>query len=178
MSTKMYKKIKNRLKDYLKKFGLPEDKILIPNENDIAKAPMDVRPLLERVIVVPYTLKSKKAGVSDLVLKAQIIFDEKWIQIKLLLMGTKDMSESLQKNLFQKLLIANFELNEVTYSLSRNQDVYVEADMPADSDYENFQSEYGSVVYGIDYFLGTVLKELSEIEAKSTFNPSEPNFFM
>lgn len=169
--------IKEKLVEYLKKFGLPDDKILIPTDDDISKAPDDIKDLLKRVVVVPYTLKSKKEGVPDLVLKVQIIFDEKWIQIKLLLMGTKDMSDGLKMALYKELLMANFQLNEVTYSISKKEDVYVEADMPSDSNYENFKSEYGSVVFGIDYFLGNVLKDLQEAKPQDTFNPKEENIF-
>ena len=80
--------------------------------------------------------------------------------------------DRLRLQLYQKLLEANFALNEVTFSLSPGGDVFVEADMPIDTDYLNFESEYGSIEFGVEYFLTEIMPDLNEMNVKNTYNPA------
>ncbi|OLS14811.1 MAG: hypothetical protein RBG13Loki_1570 [Promethearchaeota archaeon CR_4] len=72
--------------------------------------------------------------------------------------------------LYERLLKGNFDLNEVTFSLSQTGDVFVEADLPIGTDYYNFESEYGSVEFGVDYFLTEIVPTLNELSVTDTFN--------
>ncbi|MFX0103541.1 MAG: hypothetical protein ACFFCS_28525 [Candidatus Hodarchaeota archaeon] len=173
--------IKQKIIEWLVQFGISKNHIITPTEQDISKAPEQIRPILNRTIVVPYTLKATEQGMPDLVLKSQIIFDEKWIQVKLLLLSGKEIPDNLRIVLYEKLLLANFELNEVTYSLSQGKDVYVEADMPVDSTLENFKSEYGSIEFGVDYFLHNIIPGLKSAAKIPAYNPNQrdqPDFFI
>jgi hypothetical protein len=98
--------------------------------------------------------------------------DEKWVQIKCLLMLSKNIPDipDLEETLHRKLLQANFNFAEVTYSLDEENNIFSEADMPIDTDFTNFKSEFVSVVFAIDYFFKNIVPEVStEIKKDDTY---------
>ncbi|MHA1822115.1 MAG: hypothetical protein ACTSU2_08185 [Promethearchaeota archaeon] len=168
--------MQKKIKKWLEKIGTDEKDILLPSEEEINNAPMLMRQIIKNSIVVPYKLVSKD-GALNLTLKAVTIWDDKWIQVKLLL-SKGPIPEPLKIPLYEALLQNNFLLNEVTYSQSPSGDIYVETDMPTDTTFENFKSEYSSVVYGADIFFGEIIPKLSEkIEPRDTFEHENPQFF-
>ncbi|MHA1731419.1 MAG: hypothetical protein ACTSU5_05725 [Promethearchaeota archaeon] len=172
---------KERLMDWLVRFGIDRERIHQPSEEDIENAPENLREFLRNLLVIPYPLTlagGEDGGESELELEANIVFDEKWIQIKLLLLRGQEIPKSLEKRLYRELLEGNFDLNEVTYSLSPDGDVFVEADMPVVSTYENFESEYGSVEFGADYFLTEIIPKLQESIKVATFADASSRMYI
>ncbi len=164
---------KATLREWLVKFGVPNERIFELPPEKIMQAPEAERVVLSNFLIVPYkmTLKGPQGQV-DLVFEVKMMIIKKWINIKLMLMRHEEIPPNLKAILHEKLLVSNFDLNEVTYSVSQQGDVFVEADMPVNTDYVNFQSEYGSIEFGVVHFLKDVLPELANVQAKSTYRPA------
>ncbi|GAB4325602.1 MAG: hypothetical protein Kow0069_31690 [Promethearchaeota archaeon] len=159
---------KDKVTRWLRKFGIPDERIRIATPDKISSAPENIRGLLEHLIVVPYKVTFQSGR--EITLEASLVCGDKWIQVKLLLMRGSEVPANLREKLYALLLQANFNLNEVTYSLSENGDVYVETDMPSDTEYDNFQVEYGSVEFGAEYFLSQIIPALQqELQVKPTY---------
>lgn len=169
---------KERIRDWLVKFGIEAERIQTPSADEVTEAPPELKRFLENLLVIPYPVKIP-GNADDLVLEANVVFDEKWIQIKLLLIPGREIPPKLEKELYRQLLIGNFNLNEVTYSISTDGDIFVEADMPVNTSFENFESEYGSIEFGADYFLTEIIPKLNDkIELKQTYNPVGSNIYI
>ncbi len=162
---------KATIREWLGKFGV-EHIFEAPREK-IEHATPDERRFLENVLLVPYKLvyTTPQGQTLTLVFEVKILILEKWINIKLLLMRHEEVPPNLRPVLNEGLLVANFLLNEVTYSLSRQGDIVVETDMPINTDYVNFRSEYGSIVFGTEYFLKEILPKIANLQAKDTYQP-------
>lgn len=162
--------IKQQVIEWLLQFGIKPEFVRIPTEEEIAKASPDSRDFLRGLIIVPYNVPVADSDES-LTLEADLVCTENWIQVKFLLMRGEDVPKSVRLDLYEHLLTANYNLNEVTFSLSNDKDVFVEADMPVSTTYDNFESEYGSVEYGTRYFLEKVLPLLQErMVLKNTYD--------
>ncbi len=162
---------KSLLRLWLGKFGIPEDRIFEPSADEIQKAPQDLRLLLENMLIVPYKYVNKADEGAELLFEAKLTILRKWINVKLMIIRNEEVPKKMRLPLYERLLKANFDLNEVTFSLSQSGDVFVEADLPVNTDYTNFESEYGSVEFGVDFFLTEVVPSLTEVSVTDTFNP-------
>ncbi len=161
---------KGLLRTWLGKFGIPEDRIFEPSADEIEKAPQDIRPLLENMLIVPYKYVNKSDEGNALLFEAKLTILRKWINVKLMIIRNEEVPKKMRLPLYDRLLKANFDLNEVTYSMSQSSDVFVEADLPVNTDYTNFESEYGSVEFGVDFFLTEVVPTLNDVSVTDTFN--------
>lgn len=118
---------------------------------------------------MPYVVPLR--GHQKLKLATHVVYGANWIQVKMLLLSHVEIPDDLKAALHEALLKANFDLNVVTYSVSDIGDVYVEADFPADTTYDNFESGYGSVEYGAKHFFLHLLPKLyKDFEPKSTYD--------
>ncbi len=162
---------KSLLRLWLGKFGIPKDRIFEPSLDEIEKAPQDIRPLLENMLIVPYKYVVDKTNEdASMLFEAKLTILRKWINVKLMIIRHEEVPAKMRLPLYERLLKGNFDLNEVTYSMSQSGDVFVEADLPVITDYTNFESEYGSVEFGVDFFLTEVVPSLTEISVTDTFN--------
>ncbi len=171
---------KEKIVEWLVQFGIERERIRTPMTEEIETAPEHLREFLQNLLIVPYPLVIPKhsAGEENLELEANIVFDAKWIQVKLLLLRGSEIPKSVEKSLYRELLLGNFNLNEVTYSLSSEGDVFVEADMPVDTSYVNFESEYGSIEFGADYFLTEIIPKLQETISLATYSESGSRMYI
>ena len=166
---------KDKIVDWLVKHGVAKESVKIPAEDAAGKANASIRD----VIVVPYKVALR--GKQKVTLGTNIEYGTYWIKIKMLLLSHVEIPAKVKAPLHEALLKANYDLNEVTYSLSPKGDVYIEADMPEDATFDNFESEYGAVEYGIDYFLKEIcmsLQECMDIVLKNTYNPKGSSLYI
>ena len=79
----------------------------------------------------------------------------KWVTTAALIVRNNDLPPDLNKEEFYaRLLKETFYLNEVTYGLTKDNDVIVHAETSTEAlSFENFKTEFWSVVYGIKHFL-------------------------
>lgn len=126
----------------------------------------------KHTIDVPLTLEFDSSD-EPIELNTRILLTkEGWILIKCLLMFNDQIPQDakLTHTLWGVLLQGNFEYPEVTYSLDHEYNVFVETDMPLDTTYENFKSEYDSISFGaLNYFTEIVPKVDPQIERVNTF---------
>ncbi len=100
--------------------------------------------------------------ITDYVFQVQLLSSESWINAKALVANTKDLSETELLQLYRSVLIANWELNEVTFSVDPdNGNIWCETDMPVDTTFENFEVEITSIPFGIKHFLDKIAPTLS-----------------
>ena len=100
--------------------------------------------------------------ITDYMFQVQLLSSESWINAKALVANTKDLSENELLQLYRSVLIANWELNEVTFSVDPdNGNIWCETDMPVDTTFENFQVELTSIPFGIKHFLDKIAPTLS-----------------
>lgn len=98
-------------------------------------------------------------GVMGNLFLVQIRVSEDWINIKALVALIKDIPKDERENLFHSCLAANFNLHEVTFSADEN-GIWIEADMPKDTTESNFKVEFGSVIYGVKYFIEQIAPKI------------------
>ena len=126
----------------------------------------------KRLIEVPLKIDLTSGETLELTVKI-ITSKSGWLKIKCLLMFNDSIPESSEiiQSLWEKLLQANFEYPELTYSLDLERDVFVETDMPTNTTFENFKSEYdNSIYFGALQYFNKILPEINaEIKKTDTF---------
>ena len=101
-------------------------------------------------------------NISDYVFQVQLLSSERWINAKALVANTHDLSDTELLQLYRSVLVANWELNEVTFSVDPdNGNIWCETDMPVDTSFENFEVEITSIPFGIKHFLDKIAPTLS-----------------
>ena len=111
-------------------------------------------------------------ATTPLKLLVRTVVNENWIMAKCLIMYKNVIpEESIYYKILEELLKANFQLNEVTYSIDPNEgNIFIEADMPADTSFENFKSEYNSILFGVLEFFNNILPAVGkEIRKENTY---------
>jgi len=90
----------------------------------------------------------------------------KWITTASLIVRNSDLPPDLNREEFYaRLLKETFYLNEVTYGLTKDNDVVVHAETHVDAlSFENFKTEFWSVVYGIKHFLDRIFPEYPSVK--------------
>ncbi|MHA1798831.1 MAG: hypothetical protein ACTSVY_10345 [Candidatus Helarchaeota archaeon] len=143
------------IKSYLMKLGIKE--IIEKTEKN--------------TIEVPFMVDFDSAESIELKNKITITEDG-WILIKCLIIFHEMLPDNLDihRDLWCKLLQANYTFPELTFSLDESFNVFVETDMPVDTTFENFKSEYGSLKIGVLTFFNEIIPEIdAEINKVSTF---------
>ena len=146
-----------KVKDFLIKAGIKEQNITV-NEKDNS-------------FEIPLTIEFKNSD--PIILKTKILVTEKWIFSKCLIMfGDKiPITGKIEQLLYQEMLKANFDLAEVTFSLDQVNNIYIETDMPINTNFENFQAEFQSIPFGVLHFFNEIVPKLnSEIQRQNTFD--------
>ena len=101
-------------------------------------------------------------NITDYVFQVQLLSSESWINAKALVANTHDLSDTELLPLYRSVLVANWELNEVTFSVDPdNGNIWCETDMPVDTSFENFEVEITSIPFGIKHFLDKIAPTLS-----------------
>ncbi|MHA1309315.1 MAG: hypothetical protein ACTSQO_00180 [Candidatus Helarchaeota archaeon] len=122
-------------------------------------------------IISPFKYEFPDKKVINFLVDTRI--GSKWIETKCLLLFKKSISDMLEIEpiLHKKILEANFNYAEITFSIDNEGNIYAEADQPLDTDFANFKSEYGSIVFAIDLFFNKIIPSISnEIKKVDTYN--------
>jgi len=96
-------------------------------------------------IMLPYKIDERTFNV-------RIVIAPEWMQLFCQIMTANEVPPELVSTIHANLLLGNFNLNEVTYSIDPEGNIYSENDMPVESDIITFKSELGAVVFGYQYF--------------------------
>ncbi|RLI67205.1 hypothetical protein DRO91_08450 [Candidatus Heimdallarchaeota archaeon] len=96
-------------------------------------------------IMLPYKIDQRTFNV-------RIVIAPDWMQLFCLIMAENEIPKELVPAIHANLLLANFNLNEVTYSIDPKGNIYSENDLPVETDIVSFKSELGAVVFGYQYF--------------------------
>jgi hypothetical protein len=96
-------------------------------------------------IMLPYKIDERTFNV-------RIVIAPEWMQLFCQIMVANEIPQELVSTIHANLLLANFNLNEVTFSIDPEGNVYSENDLPVESDLVTFKSELGAVVFGYQYF--------------------------
>ncbi|MFQ5820572.1 MAG: YbjN domain-containing protein [Candidatus Heimdallarchaeota archaeon] len=108
--------------------------------------------------------------IEDHIFQVQLIVGDEWINVKSLIAFVKDIPSSERRKLYKKVLNANWALNEVTFSADPEEgNIWVETDMPSDTTFENFQVEFSSIPFGINYFITQIAPTISFAIRDTTF---------
>jgi len=99
-----------------------------------------------------------------------------WIFIKCKLMDLEDVPEKARHELYEHILVANFELNAVFYSVDPDiTGIWVENDIPVPgldlNPGASFDIKFNAIIFGIRYFVDSIALPLNQ-EMKSTFENS------
>jgi hypothetical protein len=99
-----------------------------------------------------------------------------WIFIKCKLMDLEDVPEKARHELYEHILVANFELNAVFYSVDPDiTGIWVENDIPVPgldlAPGASFDIRFNAIIFGIRYFVDSIALPLNQ-EMKSTFENS------
>ncbi len=156
MDEQSYLKIHEKIKNFLIKMGVKEIK----------------EKISQHLIEVPLKIDLSSSESLELTSKLTIT-DNEWLKIKCLLMFNDSIPENQEtmSMLYEKLLQANYEYPELTYSLDLERNVFVETDMPINTTFDNFKSEYeNSIIFGVSEYFNNILPEIKgEIKKTDTF---------
>nr|MDO8085127.1 hypothetical protein [Candidatus Sigynarchaeum springense] len=94
-----------------------------------------------------------------------------WVFVKCKLMDLEDVPEKVRHELYERILVSNFELNAVFYSVDPDLSaVWVENDIStAGLDISAFEIEFNAIIFGIRYFVDSIALPLNQ-QMKSTFD--------
>ncbi|MFX1517265.1 MAG: hypothetical protein ACFFC6_13260 [Promethearchaeota archaeon] len=110
--------------------------------------PFNITP--RNTIVILYNMENKyKFAVN-------IIPEGRWIQIAASMVHADEIPKKRKEEILADLLKGNWKLNDVTYSMDPNGSLFSENDVGADSNFENFASEFGAVGFGVKYFFDEI----------------------
>jgi hypothetical protein len=79
-----------------------------------------------------------------------------WIQIAASMVHNDDIPKEKREELLADLLKQNWELKDVTYSIDPKGSLFSQNDIPLDSNFKNFKSEFGAVVFGVTHFFSKI----------------------
>ena len=159
MKNEVLKENYKKVKDFLIQLGI-NDKNIAENDD-------------ENSFEIPLTIEFENS--EPIILKTKMLITEKWIFSKCLIIYDNKLptSGNIKYLLYQELLKANFELAEVTYSLDQANNIYIETDMLTITHFENFQSEFQSIPFGVLHFFNEIVPKISnEIKRQNTFDRS------
>ena len=93
-----------------------------------------------------------------------------WVFIKCKLFNLDEVSEATRIELMKRLLVANFELNAVFYSIDPDEHaIWVENDIAVPGlNLEAFDIKFNAIVFGIKYFVDHIALPLDQ-QVKSTY---------
>ncbi|MEA2070999.1 MAG: hypothetical protein U9O98_06875 [Asgard group archaeon] len=104
-------------------------------------------------IMLPYKIEDKTFNV-------RIVIAKDWIQLFCQILPANEVPSNLITSIYANLLLANFNINEVTYSIDPEGNIYSENDLPVNTDLITFKSELGAVVFGYQYFFGELAPKI------------------
>ena len=101
-----------------------------------------------------------------------------WIFIKCKVFNLDDAIESARAELFKRVLVANFELNAVFYSVDPDERaIWVENDIAVPGlDLESFDIKFNAIIFGIKYFVDQIALPLDQ-HVKSTFSSKASSMY-
>ncbi|NMC04685.1 MAG: type III secretion system chaperone [Candidatus Lokiarchaeota archaeon] len=94
-----------------------------------------------------------------------------WVFIKCKVMDLEEIPDKIRHELYERLLVANFELNAVFYSVDPDfSAIWVENDLAVVGlDLNAFEIKFNAIIFGIRYFVDSIALPLNQ-EMKSTFD--------
>lgn len=108
----------------------------------------------KNMVIVPFEYE-------DMEFLSQIVISDEWYVVKVAIFELEGLDDDQIFDVFSELLKGNFILNLVTYSVDpERKSIWVEADIPAEMDFDFFKLEYISLIFGIDYFIKSVIPTL------------------
>ena len=109
----------------------------------------------ESEINVPYIIEGKKFQIV-------IQCHDEWLVVSSLIVKKDQVPADSYNSLMRELLIANHELPEINYDISKEGDIYTSVDMRFDIvDYDNFFSEFYAIPFGIKRFMEKIAPPLN-----------------
>jgi len=117
--------------------------------------------------VVPFS--SEKTGRQFNVV---ITIKENWVTTAAIAARREELPRDIdEKEFYRLLLLLTFELNEVTYGLTNRGDVVVHAESHVRAlSFENFKVEFGSVVFGVEFFHREILPNYPKVEVPDYYS--------
>ena len=108
----------------------------------------------KNAFVVPFF--SEKTGRQFNVV---ITIKDNWVTTAVIAARREELPRDIdEKEFYRLLLLLTFELNEVTFGLTKQGDVVVHAESHVKAlSFENFKMEFGSVVFGVELFHREIL---------------------
>ncbi|MHA1770463.1 MAG: hypothetical protein ACTSYL_12130 [Candidatus Thorarchaeota archaeon] len=83
-----------------------------------------------------------------------------WIKVKVQVMALNKIPEDKRIDILKMLLVQNYVLDDVTFSMDEENIIYSENDIPRSSNLENFHSELTAVVLGALTFVKNIAPKL------------------
>lgn len=130
---------------------------------------MDLYPQIsEDRLIIPFNFCEQEFLVN-------ILYSDNWVETGALIVRANELPENIDKEkLYAKLLMDNLYIKEVNYGLTIEGDILIHAETSAESlGFENFKTEFGSVIYGIKNYVENILPEfpsLKDADHKSDWN--------
>lgn len=122
----------------------------------------------KNIIIVPFEYE-------ELQFLSHIIVGAEWYIVKASILELESIPKQLAAQIFFELLKSNFILNDITYSIDPEaKSIWTEADIPSDLGFEHFKLQYLSIVFGIDFFIKNIAKQLvPSNKIQSTYRPAK-----
>jgi len=116
----------------------------------------------ENVFILPFKISISGGGYA--VATVFIRYNEDWVLIVSPLLPQSAVPSDVDKaKLYERLLMDTYYLNEVTYGLTKEGDIVVHAEIHKRAlEYNNFMTEFNSVVYGVKHFVENILKDFEK----------------
>ncbi|RLE98440.1 MAG: hypothetical protein DRJ63_07750 [Thermoprotei archaeon] len=120
----------------------------------------------ENVFILPFRIQVSEGFVVATVF---VRYTDEWVLIVSPLIAQHSIpSEVDRKRLYERLLMDTYYLNEVTYGLTKEGDIVVHAEIHKSAlEFNNFATEFNSVIYGIKHFVENIMKDFEKYKDKT-----------
>jgi hypothetical protein len=110
----------------------------------------------DEYFIIPWKIEDLKFHIT-----VNIRSNTKWIVVDALICSFDEIPEGIEKDLYQRLLLANHNLPEINYQIDEEGNILCSVDMDREIiNYENFFSEFDAIPFGIKYFLEQIAPPL------------------
>ncbi|RLE77500.1 MAG: hypothetical protein DRJ52_11245 [Thermoprotei archaeon] len=119
----------------------------------------------EKVFILPFRIQVSGGFVVATVF---VKYTDEWVLIVSPLIAQRNIpSEVDRRRLYERLLMDTYYLNEVTYGLTKEGDIVVHAEIHKSAlEFNNFVTEFNSVVYGVKHFVENIMREFEKYKEK------------
>ena len=110
-------------------------------------------------LIVPFNYGGQEFHIN-------ILYSDNWVESGALIVSAENLPSDIDRErLYARLLMDNLYIKEVNYGLTHEGDILIHAETAIEAfGFDNFETEFGSVIYGIQNYIENVEPEFPSLK--------------